>query len=107
MQYFGLRVIFKRIKAIKWMMKDKSVPKRKKALIIAGIVYLLLPVDIIPPILFPIAWVDDFILWVWILWHLRDELDKYWMGEKEVDLSKKFRGKTMVDGVEYEVKDEK
>ena len=101
--WIGWRVILKRIKAIKFMMKDKSVPKRKKALVIAGILYLFLPIDIIPPVLFPIAWVDDLILWIWILWHLKDTLDKYWLGEKEVDLSKKFSGKNIVEGVEYEV----
>ena len=105
MQFLGFRVIFKRIKAIRFMMKDRSVPKRKKALIIAGIIYLFLPVDLIPPILFPIAWVDDLILWIWILWHLREDLDKYWLGGKEVDLSKKYRGKTVIDDVEYEVRD--
>lgn len=104
MQFIGFRVIIRRIKAIRFMMKDRSVPKRKKALVIAGIIYLFLPFDLIPPILFPIAWVDDLILWIWILWHLRDELDKYWMGEKEVDLSKKYRGKTVIDDVEYEVR---
>ena len=31
MQYFGLRVIIKRIKAIKFMMADRSVPKRKNS----------------------------------------------------------------------------
>ena len=104
MQFIGFRVIFKRIKAIRFMMKDKSVPKRKKALIIAGLIYLVLPVDLIPPVLFPIAWIDDLILWLWILWHLREELDKYWLGEKTVDFSKKYRGKTVIDDVEYEVR---
>lgn len=105
MQFFmGFRVIWKRIKAIRFMMMDKSVPKRKKALIVGGIIYLLLPVDIIPPVLFPIAWIDDLILWIWILWHLRETLDKYWLGEKPVDYSKKY--KDTVDDVEFEVKDE-
>lgn len=106
MHFFGLQILLKRIKAIRFMMKDKSVPKRKKALIVCGIIYLFLPIDLIPPILFPIAWVDDFILWIWILWHLRIELDKYWLGDKGVDLSKKYRGKTVVDDVKYEVKDD-
>ncbi len=44
MQFFGLRVIIRRIKAIKFMMADRSVPKRKKALIVFGIIYLLLPI---------------------------------------------------------------
>ena len=105
MQVIGLRVIIKRIKAIRFMMKDKSVPKRKKALIVAGLIYLVLPVDLIPPVLFPIAWIDDLILWLWILWHLREELDKYWLGEKTVDFSKKYRGKTVIYDIQYEVRD--
>ena len=89
MQFFGLRVLIKRIKAIRFMMADRSVPKRKKALVIAGIIYLFLPIDLIPPILFPIAWMDDLALWLFILWYLRDELDKYWNGGKTYDYSKK------------------
>lgn len=100
----GWRVIIKRIKAIKFMMKDKNVPKRKKALVIAGIIYLFMPFDLIPIALFPIAWLDDLILWIWILYHLRETLDKYWMGEKPNDYSKKY--KDTIEGVEYEVKEE-
>ena len=76
-QFIGYNVILKRIKAIKFMMKDKTVPFRKKLLVALGIVYLFLPVDLIPPVLFPIAWMDDLVLWIWILWHLKDQLDKY------------------------------
>ncbi|MFR6259049.1 MAG: YkvA family protein, partial [Anaerovoracaceae bacterium] len=82
---------------------DRSVPKRKKARIIFGIIYLFLPVDLIPPILFPIAWIDDLVLWLFILWYLSSELDKYWNGGKTKDYSKKYRGKKFVDDVEYEV----
>ena len=82
MQFLGIQVLFKRIKAIKFMMKDRSVPRRKKALIVLGIIYIFLPVDLIPIVLFPIAWVDDVALWLFILWYLRNELDKYWMGGK-------------------------
>lgn len=102
-QFIGYNVILKRIKAIKFMMKDKAVPFRKKLLIVLGIIYLFLPIDLIPPVLFPIAWVDDLILWIWILWHLKDELDKYWIGEKAEDLSKKYKDKTVIDDADYEV----
>lgn len=106
-QFIGFNVIFKRIKAIRFMMADKSVPKRKKLLIVLGIIYLFLPVDLIPPVLFPIAWMDDLVLWIWILWHLKDELDKYWLGEKAEDLSKKYRSKDVIDiddsGYEVEI----
>lgn len=102
-QFIGYNVILKRIKAIRFMMKDKTVPFRKKLLIVLGIIYLFLPIDLIPPVLFPIAWVDDLILWIWILWHLKDELDKYWIGEKAEDLSKKYKDKTVIDDADYEV----
>ena len=103
MHWIGCGVIWKRIAAIKFLMKDKNVSIWKKLLIALGIVYVVSPVDLIPIVVFPFAWIDDFILWIWILWFLKDELDKYWLGEKEADLSKKFYGKDIVEGVEYEV----
>ncbi len=103
MNAFGIQVILKRFKAIKFMMADKSVPKKKKALIIFGIVYIFFPIDLIPPIFFPLSLIDDALLWIFILWYLSSELDKYWMGGKSKDYSKKYRGKTFVDDVEYEV----
>ena len=105
MHHITLRVILKRIGALFYLLKDKTVPLRKKVLVIFGIVYLFTPVDLIPPILFPFAIVDDLIIWVYILWHLADELDTYWLGEKKEDLSKKFRDKTFVEGVEFNVED--
>lgn len=105
MNAFGIRVIMKRLKAIRFMMADRSVPKRKKALIIFGIAYIFFPIDLIPPIFFPLSLIDDLCLWGFILWYLSNELDKYWLGGKTKDYSKKFRGKTFVDDVEYEVED--
>ena len=79
------------------MMAETGLCQRKKALIVFGIIYLFLPIDLIPPILFPIAWVDDLIIWLCILWYLRNELDKYWMGGKTKDYSRKYGGRTFVD----------
>jgi uncharacterized membrane protein YkvA (DUF1232 family) len=106
MQFISFQVIIKRIKAIKFLLKDKDVPKRKKALVIVGIIYLFVPVDVITPVELPIAWVDDMILWIWILWTLRDELDAYWLGDPSTDLSKKYKGKTIIKDVNFEVDEE-
>lgn len=106
MQFVSFRVILSRIKAIKTMMADKTVPKRKKLLVIIGVVYLLMPVDILPVVLGPFALVDDLILWAWILWNLKDTLDAYWIGEKVNDFSKDFSGKNMVEGVEFKIDEE-
>jgi uncharacterized membrane protein YkvA (DUF1232 family) len=94
----------KRLTAIRYMMKDKSVPKRKKFLVVLGIIYLFLPFDLIPPVVFPLAWIDDLIVWLWIIWHLKDTLDAYWVGEKVVDLSKHYKGKKIISDVDFEVK---
>ncbi len=106
MNFFSFRFLIKRIKAIKEMMKDKTVPKRKKALVIFGLIYLVLPVDIIPPVLFPFGFLDDLVLWLYIIWHLSDILDTYWMGEKTEDYSGKFKSKNLVEDVTYNVEND-
>lgn len=105
MHYIGIRVLLKRIGAIFYLLKDKTVPLRKKLLVIFGIAYILCPVDLIPPILFPFAIVDDLIVATYILFHLAEELDTYWIGEKKEDFSKKFRDKTFVEGVKFNIED--
>lgn len=106
MQFFGFRLILKRIKAIRFLMADKTVPKTKKALIFAGILYILMPFDLIPVLAFPFSLIDDIVIWLLILWYLRRELDSYWHGEKPKDYSQKFHGKKVVDDVEYVVVDD-
>lgn len=103
MRTISFNVIWKRIKAIKFMLKDKNVALWKKALVVFGIIYLIMPFDLIPIMIFPVNFLDDIILWVWILVMLRDTLDNYWLGEKTVDLSKSYAGKTVYDDVEYVV----
>ncbi len=103
MNFLSFRFLIRRIKAIKEMMKDKTVPKRKKALVIFGIIYLFLPVDLIPPVLFPFGFLDDLVLWLFIIWHLSDILDTYWMGEKTEDYSGNFKSENLVENVSYDV----
>lgn len=106
MQFISFRVLAGRIKAISSMMADKTVPKRKKVLVILGIVYLFLPVDLIPPVLFPFGFLDDLVLWIWILWTLKDTLDNYWVGEKEQDFSGNYSKKDIIEGVDFTVEQE-
>lgn len=106
MQFLKIRVLLKRIKAIRFMMKDKSVKWWKKALIIFGIAYLILPIDLIPTFIPVIGILDDLALWIFILWYLSSELDKYWYGEKPKDFSQKYGGKKFVNDVEYDVETE-
>ena len=59
------------------MLKDKKVAWWKKAIIIAGIIYLVLPVDLIPPLVPVFGWFDDLAVWIAILYFMRTELDSH------------------------------
>ncbi len=104
MQFIFLQVLLKRIKAIRYFMKDKEVPLRKKIIIAAGILYLLSPIDLVPEPILIFGVVDDLMLWTFIIWYLKSELDKYWIGPEPA--KKKFRDKTIIDDVKFEVEDD-
>lgn len=104
MQFIFFQVLIKRLKALKFFLKDKKVPIRKKLIIILGIVYLLSPIDLIPEPILMFGVIDDIVLWTFIIWYLKEELDKYWLGEDVVKPIQKFRGKTIIDDVNFEVK---
>lgn len=77
MQYLKFALLKKRIRGIIPMIKDKEVSFWKKFLLLFGLVYLFLPFDLIPPLIPVFGWFDDIILWIFILYYLRDELDKH------------------------------
>ena len=106
MNVITFRTILKRITAIKCMMKDKSVPLRKKLLVVFGIAYLVFPLDLLPFAIFPFAVVDDIVLWAFILIHLKDTLDKYWIGEETVDLKSGYSSDKIIENVNFEVEKE-
>lgn len=106
MQYIFLRVLMRRIKAIPPFLRDKTVPFRKKLIIVLGIAYLLSPIDLIPAPILLFGIIDDIVVWSFIIYYPKDELDKYWLGEKEVKPEERFHGKKIIDDVKFEVKDE-
>lgn len=99
--------IIKNFSLIKRMMLDKEVSFFKKALIVLGIAYLVLPFEIIPDILLPFGFVDDIILWLLIMYVLNGTMKKY----KEEDFARggpvKYKRGNIIDNVYYEVKSEK
>ncbi len=106
MQFIYLQVLFKRLKAIKYFMKDKEVPLRKKLIIVAGTIYLFSPIDLIPAPVLIFGFVDDIVLWTFIIWYLKSELDQYWKETDKVKPAEKFRGKNIIDDADFEVKDD-
>lgn len=98
MQFVSFAVLGKRIKSIKALLKDPNVPKRKKFLVIFGIIYLLMPIDLIPAPVLLFGIVDDLVLWLFILTHLKDELDAYWKDSDEsFSAGEDLKGKTIIE----------
>lgn len=106
MQFIYLQILFKRLKAIRYFLKDKEVPLRRKIIIIAGFLYLVSPIDLIPEPVLLFGIVDDLVLWIFIIWYLKSELDKYWVSSDQAESTVKYRGKNIVDDVNFNVEDE-
>lgn len=106
MQFLFMRVLMRRLRAIPSFLKDRAVPLRKKLIIVFGILYFLLPVDLIPAPILLFSAVDDIVLWGFIIYYLRDELDRYWLGEKEVKPEERFHGKKIINDVDFEVRND-
>ena len=100
-----IMILLRRIRGIIPFMKDRSVKWWKKAIIIAALIYLVLPVDLIPPLIPVFGWLDDILIWAAILYFMGKELDKYVPGAKSSE--KKYRYKdTEVQEVQFTVSEE-
>ena len=108
MHRFTLALLLGRLKNIRNLLRDPAVAFWKKALVVFSIVYLVLPVDLIPPLIPVFGFLDDFLLWCFVMYLLWDELGKYGQPENvsKPEKKKKIHGKNVVDGVEFEVKAE-
>ena len=69
--------IIKNFRLIKRMMADGNVSFWKKALIVVGIVYLILPFEIVPDILLSFGLIADIIIWLLIMYIFKDTMRKY------------------------------
>ena len=106
MRYLALSVLLRRLKAVPKLMKDRSVSLWKKALVVFGIVYLVLPVDLIPPIVPVFGFLDDVILWAFILVHLKDELDRYAIPQEGGSGADMYTGRDVLEA-DYTVEERK
>jgi len=107
MQFISFTVLWKRIKAIKYYLKDPGVSLLKKLLVVFGIGYLFMPFDLIPIVIPVFGMMDDVILWSFILTYLSSELDKYSPDEKrKMRKQYDYSGKTIIQTTAREV-DEK
>lgn len=92
-----------RLAAIPKLLRDKNAAFWKKGIIIISIVYLISPIEILPDFLLPVGFIDDLAVWSAIIVGLGNSLDEYRFKTEGQDLSKKYRKKTVINDVEFEV----
>lgn len=95
---------FRRIRAVPVMLKDRSVVRWKKAIVIFGMIYVFVPFDLIPTFIPAVGILDDLAIWIAITVAFGDTLDGYYgIRSKRKDFSKKYEKEKTVKDVEYEV----
>lgn len=82
--------------------KDIEVPLYKKAVMLFGILYFILPFDVVPEVVFPgVGILDDFAVIVAILTYFNEYFNKY---KYKVKDNKETKNK-YVNNVEYKIND--
>ena len=105
MKRLDFQTVKRRIRAVPLLLRDKTVPLWKRALVIAAIVYLFLPIDLIPPVIPVLGFLDDVIIWALLLRYLGEDLDSYNIHDPRSNSSEKYRDKNVID-VSYDVNKE-
>lgn len=93
------------IKSIVKMLKDKDAPKRYKAVLIFGLIYLFSPVDLIPAPILGLSIIDDITIWGAILYFLKEPLSKYNEGFSKTQKNR-YKDKNVVEVEDFVVEDD-
>jgi len=69
-------------------MRDPAVPRRAKIAPALGIVYLLMPIDLIPDFVPGVGQLDDALVVAWVIRHLiasagRERVTAHWTGDPD------------------------
>ncbi len=73
------------------MLFDRDVPTQNKGALLAGVLYVMSPVDLLPDFLPILGWVDDLVVTVFALNKyldtrdplIKQKIDYYWLNEKD------------------------
>ena len=93
---------FKRISVLYKYLLDKEVSIFKKIMVVAMIIYVISPLDVIPEAVLGFGFIDDAMIAIYVISSISKELDKYIEVNEEVKMREE-RGK-VIDFAEYEIK---
>lgn len=84
---------------------DKRVPFKRKIPVLAWLVYLISPVDLLPDPVLGLGIIDDAVLLGFIISYIGKALDDYYE-ERKTNQGKADGSGRVITDVEYEIKDE-
>jgi len=94
-------LLLNRLKAIPRLLFDKEAPFLDRVLLIAGLLYFISPIDIIPSTIPIVHLIDDVLILLILLFVLGRQLDTY----IRINPEKDYKGKTIIDA-EFSVNSE-
>lgn len=99
---------FNRVWVLPQYFKDKNISIFKKVLLMAMLVYVFSPIDLLPDPILGFGFVDDIVLAIYAISKASHELDKYIINKDSVDRKSNEDVNTskIIDNVEYEVKED-
>ena len=80
-----------------WVRADyRQVSRSTLTLVVAAVLYFVVPTDLIPDFLFGFGFVDDIAVVGWVVRHIRGELDAFRRWEQRTDPMETPAGRSMV-----------
>lgn len=95
---------FKRISVLYKYLLDRSVSIFKKIMVVAMLIYVFSPLDLIPEVVLGFGFIDDALLAVYVISLISSELDKYISKQDEGNI--RVNKEKTIENVDYEIKDE-
>lgn len=101
MKFSWIKTFFNKLRGLPLFFKDENVSLWKKIVMGVSLLYIIIPIDLIPMLPF-----DDFIILFFIMDIFDEDLRYYARNNNHGDFNRNFSDKNIVDGVEFTVKDE-
>jgi len=88
--------------------KDKNISILKKVLLMAMLIYVFSPMDLLPDPILGFGFIDDAVLAIYAISKASHELDKYIINKDSVGRksNEDINTSKIIDNVEYEVKED-
>lgn len=82
---------------------DKNIPFRKKLWIILPLIYILSPIDLIPFPVLGFSFIDDLVVFIYLMSVVNDKVNKYYDEDEEKE---NIDNDKIIESVDYKVEED-